>query len=147
MRREIQMATEADKPQPSLWDLLERRYGVDQGWLLFYEVPNRTGFKGDRSADALALSTWPSQGICLHGFEVKRSRSDLLKELRDETKAAAFKRYCHYWWLTISDTKLAEGVEVPDSWASSRLATESCTRFVPLLASNPSSGNQSSSRR
>jgi len=104
------------KSTPSLWDLLERRYEDTQGWLLFYEVAQRTGFNNTGYADAMAISLWPSRGIQLLGFEVKRSRSDLLKELRDEQKAEKFIKYCHQWWLVLSDAKFADGVEVPPNW-------------------------------
>lgn len=104
------------KPEPSVWDLLERRYESEQGWLLFYEVAQRTGYNNTGYADAMALSVWPSRGIQLLGFEIKRSRSDLLKELRDEQKAEKFIKFCHQWWLVVSDAKLTEGVEVPPNW-------------------------------
>lgn len=110
--------TKADK-QPTglgIYDLLEKRYEPEQGWLLFYEVANGTGFKGTGYADALAFNVWPSRGISLHGFELKRTRSDLIKELRDPTKAEAFQKYCHHWWLLLTDPKLADGVEVPAQW-------------------------------
>lgn len=104
------------KPQLNLWTQLERRYEDSQGWLLFYEVANGTGYKGTGFADAMAMSVWPSRGIQLLGFEIKRSRSDLLKELRDEQKAEKFIKFCHQWWLVVSDAKLTEGVEVPPNW-------------------------------
>ncbi|MBM0128188.1 hypothetical protein [Pimelobacter simplex] len=34
-----------------------------------------------------------------HGHEVKVSRSDWLTELRDPSKADAFRPHMHYWWL------------------------------------------------
>ncbi len=107
---------EVKQPSLSLHQLMERRYEEAQGWLLFYEVANGTGYKGTGFADALALSTWPSKGIALHGFEFKRSRSDLIKEMRDERKAEVFQKYCLHWWLVVSDAKIAEGVEVPATW-------------------------------
>src|SRR5258706_2777904 len=110
------MGTEPEAQAVPLWTMLERRYEESQGWLLFYEVANGTGFKGTGYADALAMSIWPSRGISLHGFEVKRSRSDLLKELRDENKANHFLKYCQHWWLVVSDVKFTEGVEVPATW-------------------------------
>lgn len=111
------MATEVDdKPKLGLIELMERRYEAAQGWLLFYEVANGTGYKITNYADALAMSIWASKGIALHGFEFKRSRSDLLKELRDEKKAEAIQKYCNHWWLVVSDVKFCEGVEVPATW-------------------------------
>lgn len=108
-------AAEPKKPQVSVWTLLERRYATEQGWLLFHEVANRTGFASGY-ADAMALSVWPSRGIELHGFEIKHSRSDLLTELKDENKAAKFMKFCHHWWLVVSNAKFADGVEVPKTW-------------------------------
>lgn len=110
------MATTIEAPKSSMYDLLEKRYATDQGWLLLYEVANGTGFKGTGYADALAFSIWPSRGIALHGFELKQSRTDLLKELRDENKANHFLKYCQFWWLVVSDAKLVQGVEVPTTW-------------------------------
>lgn len=105
-----------DKSTTNLYTLMERRYEPSQGWLLFYEVANGTGYKITNYADALAMSIWSSKGIALHGFEFKRSRSDLLKELRDEKKAEAIQKFCDHWWLVVSDQKFCEGVEVPATW-------------------------------
>ena len=110
------MATTVEPKAVNLWDLLERRYEASQGYLTFFEVANGTGYKGTGYADAMVLSTWPSQGIKLMGFEIKRSRSDLIKELRDEAKSAQFAKFCDHWWLVVSDSKLTDGVEVPANW-------------------------------
>lgn len=99
-----------------IYTMLERRYEAAQGWLLFYEVANATGFKGTGYADALAMSVWPGRGIALHGLELKRSRSDLVKELRDPDKSLKFQKFCNHWWLLVDDVKLVEGVEVPATW-------------------------------
>ncbi len=100
----------------NLHDLVARRCSPDQGWLVFYEVPNGTGFTASRRADALALQTWPSKGIQLVGFEIKRSRGDLITELKQEDKANAFQKYCTAWWLVVHDAKICEGLEIPVNW-------------------------------
>lgn len=68
-----------------------------------------------RTADALAIDLWPSAGNVIHGFEVKVSRSDWLAELADPTKAEAFKRYVHHWWLVVPDAAIVRD-DLPDDW-------------------------------
>jgi hypothetical protein len=83
---------------------------------LLREVRNSTGFtKITRSADAIVVSLWPSRGIWFAGVEVKVSRSDLLKELRDPAKSAEIQRYCDYWWLA-TPAGLAKIAELPETW-------------------------------
>ena len=60
--------------------LLALRY-APPAYAFFEEVRAQTGYAAGGSADGLALSLWPSRGIELHGFEVKVSRSDWLREL------------------------------------------------------------------
>lgn len=56
-----------------LLSLLEKRYETQQGWLLFQEVRNTTGYaRKEGYCDAMALSVWPSRGVSLHGFELDR---------------------------------------------------------------------------
>lgn len=84
-------------------------------WVVFEEVSNETGFNANRRADALAFGVWPSHGHALHGFEIKSSRSDWLRELRDPTKADTFLRYCDRFWL-VAEPKVAVESEIPASW-------------------------------
>lgn len=74
-----------------------------------------TGYGGLRTCDALALSLYTSTGFALYGHEVKVSRSDWLRELKDPSKADAFKRYCERWWLVASEG-VARPDELPDGW-------------------------------
>lgn len=69
-----------------------------------------------RYADLLVLNLWPSDGIELHGFEVKASRADLKKELADPAKAHALARYCHRWTLVTYDTAVVGTTTLPESW-------------------------------
>lgn len=74
---------------------LRKRYSAP-GWAVFEEIPNVTGYDADRRADALALGVWPSHGYVFHGFEIKSSRADWLRELQDPTKSDAFSKYCDH---------------------------------------------------
>ena len=96
---------------------IRKRY-PSPAWAVLQQVRNQTGYKKSRvrTADAMALSLYPSNGLALHGFEIKVSASDLRKEILDPSKAAEFSEYCDYWWVAISDESLMKGVEIPEAW-------------------------------
>lgn len=85
-------------------------------YALLYEVRDGTGFHASRSADALAISLWPSRGLEVHGFEFKISRADWVKELRNPDKAEKIAAYCDRWWLVVSDEKIVKPGELPPAW-------------------------------
>lgn len=104
-----------DERVVSLMEMIRKRHDGD-GWYLFEELANGTGYKVRGWADAAALGVWPSRGYEFHGYEVKISREDLKRELRDPTKADNIGRYCHFWWLVLADEKLMDGLVVPEVW-------------------------------
>jgi hypothetical protein len=99
----------------ALMAALRARYN-EEGYAMLTEVANATGGRISRFADALVMSTWPSRGLTLSGFEVKASRGDWIKELREPAKAEAIARYCDYWWLVVTDETVAKRDEVPETW-------------------------------
>lgn len=84
-------------------------------WSLFFEVADATGARHSRWADAVAMNLYPSRGLELHGFEIKVSRSDWLRELKDPTKSAPVQRYCDRWWIICPDGVIKPG-ELPPTW-------------------------------
>ncbi len=46
----------------------------------------------EATIDALAFNAWPSKGNALHGLEIKLSRADWLRELRDPVKSEVMRR-------------------------------------------------------
>ncbi len=118
MRRAAAKAEAPAVGAGTLVALVRERYEPTQGWCVFEQVPDATGYSQPtrRFADALALQTFPSRGITAHGFEVKVSRSDLVAELRQPKKAHAFQRFCSYWWLVVPDAELAAGLLLPETW-------------------------------
>ena len=76
-------------------DALHRRLCVRdrQVGSLRFAVAEKVGISPTsphRILDLVAVDTWRSTGYALHGFEVKISRSDLLRELRDLGKSRVF---------------------------------------------------------
>ena len=52
----------------------------------------------------------------LWGFEMKVSRSDWLKELRQPEKAESIMRYCNYWGLVVPNKDIVKAGELPETW-------------------------------
>lgn len=102
------------KPEPyttrQLENLLEQRYPYDQGYALFFEVPDGTGANKRRSADAIMHGLWANRGLYMTGFEIKSHRSDFLREMKNPEKAESLIRFCKYWYLVAPD-----GVYNPDT--------------------------------
>lgn len=84
-------------------------------WAFLTHVRDAAGFDARRTIDAMALSLWPSRGHELHGFEVKVSRSDWLRELADPAKADGFIARCDRWWLVAAEGVAKPG-EMPEGW-------------------------------
>jgi hypothetical protein len=57
------------------------------------QVRNGAGFYASRTLDAVVLDTWPSEGLMLHGLEIKCTKSDFRRELQNTEKADGFLGY------------------------------------------------------
>lgn len=77
---------------------------------------------GHSIADAISVDTWRAgkTGHCLHGYEVKVSRGDFMREVRDPSKHYVWARHCRYWWIVVPDQSVAIGkgakVWLPYGW-------------------------------
>jgi hypothetical protein len=99
-----------------LWLALERRYPKSE-YALLSEVRNNTGNSAAvRTADAIALSLWPSRGLVLNGFEFKAYRGDWKREKDNPQKAEAIAQFCDYWWLVVTQDSVAPVEEIPETW-------------------------------
>lgn len=100
--------------------LLRQRYtekaGNGDAWAFIEKVRDDAGFDARRTVDAMAMSLWPSRGLRLHGFEVKCSRNDWLRELKDPSKSESFMRYLDRWWLVAADATIVADGELPETW-------------------------------
>jgi hypothetical protein len=63
----------------------------------------------------MAVDVWKSAGLPVHGFEVKTSRADWLRELADPTKAQVFMDVVDFWWL-VAAPGVAFRDELPPGW-------------------------------
>jgi hypothetical protein len=95
---------------------LRSRY-VAPEWVTLTEVQPECGFMDKpRRTDLLGISTFPSRGLRMAGFELKSSRADVLKELREPEKAEAMQRFCHLWYLVVGRADLVGLDELPPNW-------------------------------
>lgn len=100
---------------PTIPELLRARYPASTHALIF-EVRDAAGFSASRSCDAIAIGTWPSRGLKVSGFEFKASRADWLREYREPAKADAFTKFCDEWYLVVTDRKIVQDDELPETW-------------------------------
>lgn len=116
---------------------LMNRYRAPE-WACFFEVADRTGARATRSADAIAMSLYPSRGLRLHGFEIKVSRSDWLHELKQPDKSVPLQRYCDHWWI-VTPADIVKDGEMPPTWGHLILKGNglNCATKAPALPREP----------
>lgn len=99
-----------------LIDRLRNRYAPPE-WVTLTEAQSACGHMDKpRRTDLLGISTFPSRGLRMAGFELKSSRDDVLKELREPEKAEAMQRFCHLWYLVVGRSDLIGLDELPPNW-------------------------------
>lgn len=106
------------------------------GYAVIRGVRNAASFDADRTCDALVMGTWKSNGLHLHGFEIKVSRSDWLREIQDPSKAEAFAKHCHYWWIAAAPG-IVKLEELPATWGLMEAAGETLKVRRPATFRDP----------
>jgi hypothetical protein len=97
-------------------DAIEQtRHREQQAWVFLRQVPNGTSSAKTNIADAIAIGCWKSQGLDVHGYEIKVSRADWQREIQDHKKAEAFSPCCHYWWIA-APAGVVKVEEMPANW-------------------------------
>jgi hypothetical protein len=107
-------------------------------WAVYYEVGDTTGGRS-RSADAIAVSLWPSRGLEMHGFEIKVSRGDWLRELQAPAKSAPIQRFMDRWYIAVGDSAIVRPGELPPTWGLLAMRGSSLAILVeaPKLEAEP----------
>ena len=83
----------------------------------FPHVRNQTGYSRTvRTADAIAMSLYPSRGLHITGVEIKSSRGDWLRELADPSKAEEIAQHTDFWVLAVGDRDIVQPGELPPNW-------------------------------
>lgn len=84
-------------------------------WVTVPELANSTGGRADRRIDLFALAAWPSGGFETIAFEIKVSRGDFLRDIKDPLKQRHARLYCGQFYFVTPPGLLKPG-EIPD-WA------------------------------
>lgn len=108
------MATEF-QTEAQVIEALRNRFPQPE-WAMFTGVANGTGSHANRWADAVAMNLWPSRGLEIVGFEVKVSRGDMLRELKDPRKADEVAKHCDRWFIAVGSKSIVGPEELPASW-------------------------------
>lgn len=82
------------------------------------EFRGGTGWERESRVDALAMDTWPSKGLELIGFELKTSRQDWLRELKNQDKCEPIKQFCDRWYVVYDNREIVKDWkdEIPEDW-------------------------------
>ncbi len=101
-------------------EALRRHYSetADNGsaWAFIPKVRNAAGFDANGTCDAICMDLWPSRGLLLHGFEIKVTRSDWLRELKNPDKSQRFIDTLDRWWVVAADSEIVREEELPEGW-------------------------------
>lgn len=134
-------STVPKRPKPvssgDLRDALRLRYAMPE-WAMFCEVASGTGANAGRYADAVVMNMYPSRGLAVHGFEIKISRSDWLRELKQPTKSESIQQYCDFWWV-VTPKDIVQTGELPVTWGLLELRGSrlQCVTQGPKLTPKP----------
>lgn len=90
---------------------LRKRYCRPE-WAIFFEVHGET----NHIADCIAINMFPSRGHKILGFEIKASRNDWLKELKNGRKADFFVGQCDEWYIVEAYPGIVNKSELPKGW-------------------------------
>lgn len=82
-------------------------------WIRAFEVPDGPG-RATRFCDAMFLHRDPLRGDMI-GVEIKVSRSDMRRELKDPAKARIFAERVHDWFVA-APAGVLRGSDVPPHW-------------------------------
>jgi hypothetical protein len=119
----------------TMTELLRQHYNPDGRALSHLFMPEIGAPGGRRRADLLVapVSIAGSAANTLIGHEIKVTRSDVMAELADPTKADPWMRYCTRWYLVVSDPALIEGLSIPDLWGVMAPPSGRRTRSMTIL--------------
>ena len=126
---------------PTEQELFEAIRKSRDPWAVLPQLANGTGRHASRTADAVAMSLWPSRGMEVHGFEIKVSRSDWQRELSMPEKAESIFAYCDRWFVVVPvGSNIVRDSELPRTWGLCEVNADgelSVTLPAPTLTPQP----------
>lgn len=108
----------------SVFEALKDRYPKN-AYALLEQVGNATGYGTSRHIDAIAMSLWPSRGLYLEGIEIKVSRNDFRREIKDPMKAEELATFCDFWWIA-APAGVVPVDQLPPNWGLLEVTPGKC---------------------
>lgn len=84
-------------------------------WGFIEQVAQGTGYSANRHLDAIAMSLYPSRGLEIHGIEVKVSKHDWIRELREPDKAEEVASRCDRFFVA-APLNVVDLFTMPPAW-------------------------------
>lgn len=117
--------------------LLRQKY--QRGWLFITELRRSPGWVVDRTIDVFVMHQWPSEGFKRIAYEVKVSKSDFQREIKQPQKRKSFREMCNEFYF-IAPVGIIEAEKVPTDCGLIEVTPEG--KFIktvdsPWLESNP----------
>lgn len=112
----------------SPYQILRNRFPENE-YVLIQEVSDRSGFSRSRSLDFMLINLWESRGLAITGIELKRSRTDWLRELKKPEKQENHIKYCDYFYL-LTDNIAAFPEEIPVNWGHMHITDKGVLKTV-----------------
>lgn len=97
-----------------IMSMLADRYKGSE-WAYVTEVPDCVGDQAHRRIDAIAIGVKSSTVGEFHGFEVKSSRSDWMRDLEYPEKSKSWRNLVTSFWL-VAGRGVAKLEEIPPKW-------------------------------
>lgn len=116
---------------------IRKRYGSHE-WVCCNEVGN-SGSSSSVRIDMIAMNMWQSKGYALEAFEIKVSRGDWLREMKQPEKADKIMGQVERFWL-VAPEGVAKPDEIPSTWGYLRYCANAELRQIvkaPVLDAKP----------
>lgn len=110
---EVNEATDANKTR-AMYELLKHRHPAPE-WATFAELNIGTGSNGGRWIDFYAMNCYPSKGNLKVAYEIKASRADFLREMKQPNKRAAAEKLADECYF-VAPHGLIAADEIPEGW-------------------------------
>jgi hypothetical protein len=91
-------------------DVIRAEYNSDNGWMVFTEISSA---KATRRADVIAINAWRTRKQEIVVFEIKRSKSNFMAEIKDPLKRAEFMKICERFYF-VAPMGILEKKDIPE---------------------------------
>jgi hypothetical protein len=111
----VPVAPAKEWTQDRVLDAIEICRHAGEAWAMVRDCPDDTSIAKCRTADAIVAGCWSSKGFTIHGYEVKVTRADWQREIKDHQKSLDFMKLVDFWWLACP-AGIARLEEIPGNW-------------------------------